>query len=184
MLFKFKNIQEDSACEILTWRYQAPYDYYNPDPSRVKHIARHFINRQNSYYSIHDEDKNLIGFCCFGSEGQVLGGDYHDDALDIGLGLHPDLTGKGKGKAFFASILGFTCHTFSPMTIRLTVAEFNKRAIRLYENTGFRKTDSFLSRTDGKPFVIMARKLNHVQPPRYRPLNKCEFKGHKYDLPR
>jgi hypothetical protein len=44
-----------------------------------------------------------IGFCCFGPDAQLRGGDYHEPALDVGLGLRPDLVGKGLEVAFPAS---------------------------------------------------------------------------------
>lgn len=155
MLYRFESIQEGSAREILSWRYEAPYDYYNPDPSRVEHIMQHFLDHPHAYYAVRDGGNGVIGFCCFGSEGQVPGGDYSDAALDLGLGLRPNLTGKGNGSSFLASILAFTSNAYSPETIRLAVAAFNERAIRLYENAGFRRTLRFLSRLDGTPFIMM-----------------------------
>lgn len=68
--------------------------------------------------------------------------------------MKPALTGKGNGSVFFAFVINHIeeqHHT--PM--RLTVATFNKRAIRLYEKFGFDKVLEFNSR--GIDFTTMVR---------------------------
>ena len=71
------------------------------------------------------------------------GGDYSASALDIGLGLHPDLVGQGYGGAFIEAILAFATQTFTPEALRLTVAAFNHRARQLYEDLEFERTARF-----------------------------------------
>lgn len=155
MQYTFKKIDEPCAQQIVTWRYDPPYDYYNPDPDRAKQNIQRFLDRPEDYAGIYDEHRQLMGYCCFGAEAQVTGGNYTDGALDIGVGLHPDLTGKGNGKAFFSAILDFSATKRSPGAFRVSVAEFNHRAIRLYVNMGFAKTDRFISRIDGRAFIQM-----------------------------
>lgn len=56
--------------------------------------------RRQSYYAALSKDE-LVGFFSFGAEAQVPGGDYDNaKALDIGLGMRPDLTGKSLGLGF------------------------------------------------------------------------------------
>jgi len=160
MSFTFRKMTKANADAIVGWRYCTPYDYYNPDPSHTQENIRRFLIPDNPYYSIHDGVPEPVGFCCFGPEGQVEGGDYGENALDIGLGLRPDLTGLGRGKSFLSAILGFADRTFSPAAFRVTVAEFNGRAIRLYRNTGFETTGRFQSRLDGRAFIQMTVNLN------------------------
>jgi len=47
--------------------------------------------------------------------------------------------------------------TFPPTAFRVTVAEFNKRAQRVWEKAGFRPVQTFQRSGDGIPFVILAR---------------------------
>ena len=67
--------------------------------------------------------------------------------LDIGLGLRPDLTGRGLGHDFVTFGLDFARSAFAPPAFRLLVATFNRRAIRVYEKVGFRPVRTFVTLT-------------------------------------
>ena len=94
----------------------------------------------------------------FSPDGQVPGGDYRANALDIGMGLRPDLTGQGRGLMYVKAILDFAHRTFAPTAFRVTVAQFNKRALRVWEKAGFRAIQTFHSKHDGKTFVMLSLK--------------------------
>lgn len=55
-----------------------------------------------------------------------------DQTFDIGLGMRPDLTGKGKGFGFLEEGINFVKTTYKPERITLSVATFNERAIKVY----------------------------------------------------
>jgi ribosomal-protein-alanine N-acetyltransferase len=135
----------DHARQILRWRYQPPYDFYNsPDTGVIEQqYIEQFLDPTYAFHAIIDGQKLLAGFCSFGMDGQVHGGDYTDPALDIGLGMRPDLTGQGQGVAFFTSILTFRQSHFYATRLRLTVAQFNRRALALYKQFGFQETTEF-----------------------------------------
>jgi [ribosomal protein S18]-alanine N-acetyltransferase len=130
----------DFAREILSWKYEPPYDFYNNDPTEEA------LNELLSYIVVVDEINQLVGFYCSGKSAQVPAGNkygvYHDNMIDCGLGLKPELTGKGLGKSFFTWIL-HNIENSQKLPIRLTVATFNTRAIKLYESQGFMKEISF-----------------------------------------
>lgn len=81
---------------------------------------------------------------------------YIDDCIDIGIGMRPDLTGKGLGSSFLTTILMEIEVLFPSTPIRLTVASFNQRAIHLYEKLGFRIQHHFQRKSTN--FYIMVRK--------------------------
>lgn len=144
MNYLIKEMSKDYAMDISTWTYKEPYNIYNGDKSEE------FINEllDGSYFSVIDEKDCLVGFYCFGIAAQVPAGkEYHvyDDIgfVDIGLGMRPDLCGNGQGFDFLIKGLEFAKNRFSTKKFRLTVASFNKRAIRLYEKLGFTKTVTF-----------------------------------------
>jgi [ribosomal protein S18]-alanine N-acetyltransferase len=147
------NMSEEFATEILSWRYDPPYDFYNNehDTEAVKELL------ENNYSVVLNQNRELIGFYCAGSSAQVpLGirvGAYTEDIIDIGLGMAPTLTGKGNGFAFFSFVLESLYKTYGNVPVRLTVATFNKRAIRLYEKFGFVKKMEFT--TDSAEFQTM-----------------------------
>ena len=157
MSLTFHPMDEASACEMCTWRYEPPYDFYNPRPEGVDARVRHLLDPGNAYYAITDNDGTLVGYCCLGADAQVPGGTYEEAALDIGLGMRPALTGQGHGDGFFAAIVDFALLALAPRRLRVTVAAFNLRAMRVYEKAGFKPVESFGRSGDGVEFVIMTR---------------------------
>lgn len=100
------------------------------------------------YFSVTDEKNNLLGYYCFGESAQVPVGNqfgvYNDkDITDIGLAIKPNLCGQGLGFHFLSNGLAFAQKRFSVKRFRLTVASFNKRAIKVYEKVGFKKINYF-----------------------------------------
>ncbi|UPM53593.1 GNAT family N-acetyltransferase [Gottfriedia acidiceleris] len=147
------NMTESYAKEILNWNYAHPYDFYNNELSQEG--LNELVN--NQYLAVIDQNDNLIGFYCIGQSAQVPKGNefgvYEKRMADIGLGVRPDLTGKGFGSEFFKFILGEIQEVTNLSTLRLTVAKFNKRAIRLYENFGFKVEYEFC--TERAEFITM-----------------------------
>lgn len=158
MDFIFKEMSEKDAREIAAWKYDPPYDFY--DVAKGPEDLEELLNpdKRRDYYSA-TSDGELVGYFCFGAEATVPGGDYSGDAVDVGLGMRPDLTGKGLGQKFLEAGLAFAEARFSPTRFRLSVADFNERAIKAYERAGFEKAGSFMQRTNGagRPFTLMTR---------------------------
>lgn len=146
------------AQEIVCWRYQPPYSLYNIEAS--EEALTELLD--GSYYQVVDVQGQLMGYYCFGQTARVPAGHSHGvyreiRALDIGLGMRPDLTGKGHGTLFFKKGLEFAIKTFNPREFRLTVAVFNQRAIRVYERLGFKIKDRFTrqDKTGTLEFITM-----------------------------
>jgi RimJ/RimL family protein N-acetyltransferase len=155
--FTFGQMDVDSARAIAGWRYDPPYDVYNGDADDVEAEIQGFLNPQYHYHTVWAESGELVGYCCFGEDGQVPGGDYRGDALDVGAGLRPDHTGRGLGSRFLAAILAFSRQLYAPAAFRATVAAFNQRALRACAKVGFRPVQEFTSTHTGKSFVILVR---------------------------
>ncbi len=75
--------------------------------------------------------------------------------FEIGLGMRPDLTGKGNGKEFLKATISFIKTEFKPEKITLSVATFNKRAIKLYRKVGFKNVDTIMQETNGSTFEFL-----------------------------
>jgi len=145
MRISFAPITEAEARTVLRWRYADLPPFDEPDTEEFENDVAALLRPDFHYYAAHDEAGNLIGFCCFGKDARVPGGDYSLPALDVGLGLHPALTGRGLGRAFLEQILSFGAAMFQPRFFRVTVAEVNRRSLRLFQGAGFYFLYSFVS---------------------------------------
>jgi [ribosomal protein S18]-alanine N-acetyltransferase len=123
---------DDTHHLVRTWRYPAPYDFYNGDAEPVLNPERYFEAR--------DERDELVGFYYF---------EPKPPDLDYGLGLRPDLTGRGLGLEFFLAGLAFGRERYRPKRVFLHVADFNERARRVYERAGFSVISSHLRIVEG-----------------------------------
>lgn len=157
MVLNLRPIDEADARAILAWNYEQPYDIYNASPSSIEEDVQMLLDPRNSYYATTNEQNDLVAFHCFGQDAQVPGGNYSADALDVGVGLRPDLTGQGFGLMLVTAGLEFASSIFAPPAFRVTVAAFNQRALRVWYETGFHDVQSFKSRSDGREFVILIR---------------------------
>ena len=122
------------------WRYDPPYDFYNGEDEPVLNPERFFVVSDGG---------ELIGFYYF---------DDRQDTVEIGLGLRPDLTGKGLGREFVLEGVAFAHDRFPGRRVTLNVAAFNERAITIYERVGFRRTGEHVrtfERWGEVPFVEM-----------------------------
>ena len=154
-MFEFQPIDESSVRAILNWRYEPPYDIYNDLEEGAS--VQYFLHPQHNFYKIMTLDSELVGYCSFGQDGQVAGGDYYDEALDIGMGIRPDLTGQGKGIEYANAVLEFGEGLLKPKALRVTIAAFNKRALRLWQKLEFEHQQSFERKYDGMQFVVLVR---------------------------
>ena len=154
MRFFIKEMNENYAVDIVSWKYDAPYDFYDNELSdeSIKEIL------ENPYYSIVNDKDELVGFFCTGATAQVPKGHdygaYLDKCIDVGIGMKPELTGKGFGAEFFTFILNHIQEK-NHLPLRLTVAKFNTRATHLYEKLGFEKDIEFTAST---VFLTMLKK--------------------------
>jgi [ribosomal protein S18]-alanine N-acetyltransferase len=146
MQFIFAPMQEADTREIVTWRYEGSYSVYNWEED--DNLAG-MLDHRSPYYAVRDERGDLIGFFAYGSAAYVWdGGEPHlyseGKTITIGLGMRPDLTGKGLGLAFVQSGIDFAREHFAPEQFRLYVLTFNERAIRVYERVGFERAGKYV----------------------------------------
>ncbi|MDN4491972.1 GNAT family N-acetyltransferase [Ureibacillus aquaedulcis] len=155
MKLKVFSMNEQYAIQILNWKYEPPYDFYNNECT--KEALEELLD--NTYYALVGTKNELFGFFCIGKSAQVAAGHaalaYEENFVDMGLGMNPLFVGEGRGAEFCSFIIKFIEEKHENTPIRLTVAEFNERAIRLYEKIGFKKENAF--RTDRAKFMTMVR---------------------------
>lgn len=159
MTYTFRSIYQTDTSIITSWCYDPPYDLYNLDhPPSADDIA-YYLDPQNAYHIITGEADTILAYCSFGPDGQVPGGDYSAPSLDIGMGVRPDLTGQGHGVTFARAVCDFARKTYAPPALRVTIADFNRRARRVWEKMGFEFEERFVAEGRKREFVILTRTI-------------------------
>ena len=159
MQITYHPADKKSAREFVQWKYPPPYDVYDNPVEQVGDSVLYNIDPANNVYAMFDQGDDLIGYCSYGPDGQVPGGDYSEEALDIGLMIKPELTGQGMGSKFAGEIIRNGTNKYDPKKLRVTIAAFNKRAIRTWEKNGFQHIQTFKRNNDGMEFVIMTKEI-------------------------
>ncbi len=144
---RIEAMTQDDAEEVAAWRYEPPYDFYDADADH-RDLAELLdpAQRGDRYFAAHDATGGLVGYFGFNRDGEVVG---------VGVGLRPELTGRGLGLAFLEEGLAYARMRFAPRRFRLSVAAFNLRAITVYERAGFAQTRSFEHETNGGLFSFV-----------------------------
>ena len=143
-----------AAGEISSWQYPGEYAVYSFEES--EEVISELMGGE--YVVCLDEEKQLAGYFCYGASARIptVEHDAYDvDALDVGLGLRPDLCGAGLGMDFMGCGMAYARELLGVKRLRLTVACFNKRAIRLYEKMGFAVVKEVKHKKSGTPFYVM-----------------------------
>lgn len=137
--YRVKKMNRQEAETYLRWHYPAPYEFYNtPVPFYEESLAEILDNQEGELFFAVYLEESLYGIFSY----QLLA----DGRMEIGLGIRPDDCGKGQGLemtqkaiAFARKFLGFEGK------LCLRVADFNLRAIKVYERAGFVRTGEILA---------------------------------------
>lgn len=147
---------EGAARSIASWTYGGEYAMYDFDGSREE-LEDVMNGLHFPLYAAEGFDRNVrsiitdpVGFVAIGPAAQIRSKASEtlyakSAATDIAVGLRPDLCGKGEGLGLRLTgiAVNFVMQEFPDDGVRLSVAENNKRAIKVYEKAGFKKTGAF-----------------------------------------
>ena len=153
MNFSLRPMAADDVEVMRTWHYPEPYQTYDldADPGDIDLILAEIVTGERQFVVVDPDEEGLCGFFRF----VVL-----EDVVEIGLGLRPDLTGRGAGASFVETGLAFARARWSPSTFALDVFPWNERAIKAYERAGFARGDVYTRRFGGgteRRFLRMSR---------------------------
>lgn len=148
MKYEFHNMSQEQA-EIIafSWHYEGDYAFYNmeADPEDLMEFLDKNA-RGDSAFAVTSEEE-LIAFLCVSTGGR--------NAVDIGIGMKPELTGKGLGLSFITAAADFVQIYYKPDIITLSVAAFNQRAINVYRKFGFTVTETYMQQTNGSLYEFV-----------------------------
>ena len=147
----------EHARTMLAWRYEAPYDQYDIVAQDLEEEIAYLCDPDHHYYAILDDKQGLIGHCVFHEEGRVPGGDYSEEALDVGIGMRPDWTGKGAGTEISGQVFQFGSARYGIGHLRVTIAAWNDRAQKVCINHGFAEVQRFMKSGTDREFLILTR---------------------------
>lgn len=163
--FRVRPVTENDVREFSAWRNDPPYEVYDITGHSVEENVAYFLSPEVNGHVLVDEDDALFGFITFGEDARVPGGDYSAPGIDIGLGIRPDATGRGNGSRFVATVIAFATEAFEARTLRVTVAEWNTRALRVWEGADFDRSQRFETPPDFKAlgagaFIVLERQAS------------------------
>ena len=156
----FRPFTRRDAEAIVWWRYPAPYEIYNIRGSALDAEVDSLLRPELHYFAVLNAEEEMVAFRCFGTDAQVSGGDYSEEALDMGGGLRPDLTGRGLGPLVIESAMSFAVREFHPRRFRTTIASFNARARHVCEALGYVAQSEFVRPSDRRRFVVLTREID------------------------
>lgn len=142
MQFVFRLLSQRNALEIANeWKYDGIYSFYDmtADAEDYEEFVDETLRNQNDHYEAL-ENGALVGFFCVIQENQ---------SMEIGLGMRPDLCGKGNGIPFVKKIIEYVEQHYKFDRLILNVAVFNQRAIKVYHSCGFKDSAIVKRRSNG-----------------------------------
>ncbi|WP_414544926.1 hypothetical protein [Nostoc sp. CCY0012] len=71
------------------------------------------------------------------------------------MGIRTDLTGLRHGKQYAQAVIKFGATRYKAQFCRVTIAQFNKRAQRMWQKLGFEQVEEFAKTGSGEKFVMM-----------------------------
>ncbi|WP_208559044.1 GNAT family N-acetyltransferase [Marinilactibacillus kalidii] len=145
----FNLLTQEQAIEIADeWKYPKPYNFYDmtADLEDYEELLDPAL-RKDHYYAVVANEKLIGFFCVFPQESM-------EQSVEMGLGLKPALTGKGRGEKFVKVVVDYINEQFNHPTIWLSVVEFNQRAMKVYEKNGFKHIDKITQPSNGSTYTF------------------------------
>lgn len=150
MKLEFRAPIKSDIEDILTWKYDGIYSFYDNSIQKEKiEWIESFIDSDDNF-SIYNEQNELVGNCSFY---------YIEEFFCLGVQMRPELTGKGFGTEFVKAIINFGEKKYNLSYIDLTVAKFNKRAIKIYEKLGFKIVEEIVNTIRGNDYDFLIMRL-------------------------
>jgi len=141
MKYIFTPMNQKHANIVSDWHYDGVYSFYDmaADEDDLR-ILMDTENWRDIIKAVLNENDELVGWAAFYAE---------NDEFWLSLGLRPDLTGRGLGEEFVSECVNYAISQYKLITdtIKLHVALFNQRAIKVYQRAGFIETNKTIRDT-------------------------------------
>ena len=130
---RLRDLTDDDLAEIATWAYEGPWSVYDSEGP---------LDPSLGYWAVVEVQpggERLVGFACVGEDARVPGLPAADGVVDVGVGMRPDLVGRGLGPELARTVLDFAA-TRGGRRLRAVVQDWNARSLRLLDRLGFVRT--------------------------------------------
>lgn len=162
---RVRELTVEDAAEIATWRYAGPWAAYDGRADQP-------VRAEDGYVAVCDgpvdgRGDRLVGFACVGAEARVPGLTELPGVVDLGVGMRPDLVGRGLGPVFAGTVIEHVRRTSSvplgaKLRLRVVVQDWNQRSLRLTRRLGFHAVGEHSVVQDGRPvrYLVLERDLD------------------------
>ncbi|MEG0240560.1 GNAT family N-acetyltransferase [Anaerorhabdus sp.] len=145
-MIAINELSQKNALQIANnWKYSGDFAFYDMTADLEDYNEFIHEDMRNNVFEVLDENE-LIGYFSYTVE---------DDGVEIGLGLRPDICGKGYGKTFVLLIEKYILSLVKTKTLKMNVASFNKRAINCYQTCGYTIVKEFTQETNGGEYQFI-----------------------------
>lgn len=155
-LYEVTEVTDEMAREIVDWKYEGEYAVYNmPAWEECEKLNWSLVSeekRHNQYYAVR-KNGEFLGF-------------FHimerDELVELGVGIKPELCGQHNGEMLMELAMAKIEEKYHSMMVQLKVRPFNARAIKCYENVGFKTIGSYYEDDFVTPgeMLIMHKQIN------------------------
>lgn len=135
-----RGVTEHEAAQLAGWRYPPPFDLYDSGDAGL------FLVRSpdgDGFSPAVDDAGALVAFAVLGAEARVRGQEPAPGVVDIGMGVRPDVTGRGLGARLLPQVVALAVDQGARTAVRAAVAGFNERSLALCASAGFRVVREF-----------------------------------------
>jgi RimJ/RimL family protein N-acetyltransferase len=94
------------------------------------------------YWAVVDSTDTLIGFCCLGAAARVPGQPEDQWALDVAIGIRPQLAGRGWGGDLGRAAVAYASSVASDRRLRTTVPDWNEIGRHAARQAGFTRLET------------------------------------------
>ncbi len=132
-------MKEEYAKQITEWNYEGEYAVYN--------LPSYDVCKEKKYGIVREDKKdNYIVYIIDSEVVFYLNMKPMNNKLYVGVGLNPKYCGQGRGKYFLDDSIKEIKKRYPRNVLFLEVRSWNKRAIKSYQNVGFKIVGSVTSK--------------------------------------
>jgi ribosomal-protein-alanine N-acetyltransferase len=114
---------------VSRWRYADRWSVYDQRADDAPTSGRRAV--------VSTADGGMVGFYCVGDDARVPGLVADESVVDLGVGMAPELVGRGHGEEFALIVLDDVRRRFPGAWVRAVIQTWNTRSLALARRLGF-----------------------------------------------